>query len=91
VIGKALTYTRNQWIALGRYTEDGAMAIDNNVSERTVKIPAIGRKNWLFVDSRTRGERAAILLSLVASAKANQVEPWAYLPSVFTLLADRRQ
>jgi hypothetical protein len=51
-----------------------------------VKIPAIGRKNWLFVASREGGRRAAILFSLVASCKANQVEPWAYLRDIFTRL-----
>jgi transposase len=72
-IGEALRYTQNQWEALGRYTEDGDLSIDNNVSERTVKIPALGRKNWLFVASPAGGRRAAVLLSLVASAKANHV------------------
>jgi transposase len=85
-IGQATTYTLNQWDALVRYTEDGGLAIDNNISERTVKIPAIGRKNWLFVASREGGRRAAILFSLVASCKANQVEPWAYLRDIFTRL-----
>ena len=51
-IGQAFTYTLNQWQALSRYTENGALSIDNNISERTVKIPALGRKNWLFVASR---------------------------------------
>jgi transposase len=85
-IGQAVTYTLNQWQALVRYTADGRLSIDNNVSERTVKIPAIGRKNWLFVASHTGGHRAAILFSLVASCKANQVEPWAYLRDIFTRL-----
>ncbi len=85
-IGQAFTYTLNQWQALLRYTEDGALSIDNNISERTVKIPALGRKNWLFVASWEGGRRAAILFSLVASCKANQVEPWAYLRDVFARL-----
>lgn len=85
-VGKAAIYSRNQWQALLRYTEDGALAIDNNVSERTVKMQAIGRKNWLFVASIAGGERAATLYSLIASCKANQVEPWAYLRDVFTRL-----
>jgi hypothetical protein len=89
-LGKALTYTRNQWAALRRYTEDGALAIDNNIAERAMRIPALGRKNWLFVGSRRGGERAAILFSLVASAKTNQVEPQAYLRNLFETLADRR-
>ncbi len=90
LIGKALTYTRNQWQALRRYTGDGVLAIDNNIAERAMKIPAIGRKNWLFVASKTGGERAAILFSLIASCKANQVEPFAYLKSLFQTLAERR-
>lgn len=85
-IGQAVTYTLNQWDALARYTENGSLAIDNNISERTVKIPAIGRKNWLFVASHEGGRRAAVLFSLVASCKANQVEPWAYLRDIFTRL-----
>jgi IS66 C-terminal element/Transposase IS66 family len=69
-----------------RYCDDGELTIDNNVSERTVKMQAIGRKNWLFVGSREGGRRAAILFSLVASCKANGVEPWAYLNDLFTHL-----
>ncbi len=85
-IGEAFTYTLNQWAALMRYTEDGALSIDNNIAERAMKLCAIGRKNWLFVASLTGGRRAAILFSLIASAKANQVEPWAWLRDVFSRL-----
>ena len=81
-IGQAFTYTLNQWQALCRYTENGALKIDNNLAERMVKLPAIGRKNWLFVGSETGGQRAAILLSIIASAKHCQVEPWAWLNAV---------
>lgn len=87
-IGEALRYTRNQWEALQRYTTDGDLSIDNNLSERTVKIAALGRKNWIFVGSPKGGRRAAVLLSLVASAKANHVEPWAWLRDLFTRLPD---
>jgi hypothetical protein len=45
-LGKAVTYARNQWTALRRYTEDGRLTIDNNVSERTLRHQAVGRKNW---------------------------------------------
>ena len=82
VIGKAFNYTRNQWKALCRYTEDGALEIDNNLAERMVKVPAIGRGNWLFVGSETGGQRAAILMSMAASAKYCHVEPWAWLADV---------
>ena len=81
-IGKAFTYTLNQWLALCRYTEDGALSIDNNLAERLMKPPAISRKNWLFVGSETGGHRAAMLLSVIASAKLCAVEPWAWLNAV---------
>jgi transposase len=84
--GTALRYTENQWEALNRYLDDGDLSIDNNVAERGMKTPALGRKNWLFVASRAGGHRAALLMSLVASAKANQVEPWAWLREVFARL-----
>jgi transposase len=89
-IGKAFTYTLNQWTALCRYTEDGALDIDNNSAERQVKLPAIGRKNWLFVGSESGGNRAAILLSLIASAKLCGVEPWAWLQAVLQELPLRQ-
>jgi transposase/uncharacterized coiled-coil protein SlyX len=86
LIGQAATYTRNQWAALNRYVEDGDLSIDNNQAERAMRPVAIGRKNWLFVGSPIAGQRAAILMSLLASCKQNGVEPWAYLREVFTRL-----
>ena len=84
--GKAATYTLNQWAALNRYLENGDLSIDNNASERAMRPVAIGRKNWLFVGSKAAGQRAAILMSLIATCKANLVEPWAWLKDVLTQL-----
>lgn len=81
-----MRYTENQWEALNRFLEHGDLSIDNNAAERGMKTPALGRKNWLFVASRAGGHRAALLLSLVASAKANHVEPCAWLRDVFAKL-----
>lgn len=86
LIGKAATYTLNQWTALNRYLDDGNLTIDNNISERAVKPVAIGRKNWLFIGSVAAGERAGILMSMIASCKANHVEPWSWLKDVLTRL-----
>ena len=83
-IGKAATYTLNQWHALNRYTEDGALNIDNNAAERAMKSVAIGRKNWLFVGSPLAGSRAAVLLSMMISCKHCETEPWHWLKSVLT-------
>lgn len=89
-IRAAFTYTLNQWEALCRYTEEGYLSFDNNVAERLVKIPAIGRKNYLFVGSVRGGRGAAVMYSLVSSAKANGVEPFAWLRHLFTELPYRR-
>ena len=82
--GKAATYTLNQWEALNRYLEDGELSIDNTASERAMRPVAIGRKNWMFVGSMPAGRRAAILMTLIASCRANLVEPWAWLRHVIT-------
>ena len=89
-IRSAFTYTLNQWEALVRYTEQGYLAFENNAAERLVKNPAIGRKNYLFVGSPNGGRRAAIHYSLVSSAKANGVEPFAWLKELFTRLPYHR-
>jgi hypothetical protein len=78
-LAKAVTYARNQWEALRRYTEDGRLTIDNNVSERTLRHQAIGRKNYLFLGSETAGPRAAVLYTILAGAKRHHIEPWAYV------------
>lgn len=91
LIRTALTYTLNQWEALCRYAEQGYLSFDNNVAERLVKFPAIGRKNFLFVGSERGGRGAAVMYSLVSSAKANGVEPYAWLRDVFTRLPYNRE
>jgi transposase len=78
-LAKAVTYARNQWQALRCYTKDGHLTIDNNVSERTLRHQAIGRKNWLFLGSQDAGSRAAVLYTILAGAKRHRIEPWAYV------------
>ncbi len=90
-IRSAFTYTLNQWEALCRYTQEGYLRYSNNLAERAVKVPAIGRKNYLFVASSNGGCRAAIHYSLVSSAKANGVEPYAWLREVFSRLPHHRE
>jgi hypothetical protein len=68
VLSKAVSYASNQWRALCRYTADGRLSIDNNVSERTLRHQAIGRKNWLFLGSERAGPRAASVHDLAAAS-----------------------
>ena len=81
-LGKAITYARNQWNALRRYTSDGRLTIDNNVSERTLRLQAIGRKNWEFLGSAAAGPRASTLFTILAGAKRHHLEPWVYVRDV---------
>ena len=91
-LAKAVTYARNQWEALRRYTEDGRLTIDNNVSERTLRHQAIGRKNWLFLGSEAAGPRAAVLYTILAGAKRHRIEPWCYVRDLLLRLhADDRR
>jgi hypothetical protein len=81
-LAQAVTYAVNQWEALCRYTQDGRLTIDNNVSERRLRDQAIGRKNWLFLGNDEAGPRAAVLCTILAGAKRHRLESWAYLRDV---------
>lgn len=83
---KAIDYTLGHWAALTRHLDDGAVAIDNNHLERQIKPWAMGRKPWMFVGSELAGQRAAIVMSLVQSARLNGRDPWAYLRDVLQRL-----
>jgi len=81
-IGEAIGYTLSNWPALSRYVEAEFLSIDNNASENAMRPIAVGRKNWLFCGSDAGGQTAATLMSLTASCKAWNVEPFAYLRDV---------
>ena len=81
-MGKAITYAWNQWEALNRYIENPILDIDNNLSERTLRMVVIGRKNYMFAGSEAGAERAAIIYSLVASCKLNGHDPFVYFRDV---------
>ena len=85
-IAKAIDYSLNHWGALSRFLHDGAVPIDNNHIENQMRPWALGRKNWLFIGSELAGERAAVVMSLLQSAKLNGHDPWAYLKDVLTRL-----
>ena len=83
-IAKALDYSLNHWDGLGRFLLDGNVALDNNHCENQMRPWALGRKNWLFIGSQLAGERAAVVMSLLQSAKLNGRDPWAYLKDILT-------
>jgi hypothetical protein len=82
----AIRYMTNHWEAFKRYTEDGRLSIDNNLSERTLRLIAMGRNNWKFVGTAEAGKRAATLYSLVGSCRHLGIDAWAYLCDVLPAL-----
>jgi transposase len=85
-LGKALGYALNNWTGLVRYCDDGRLVIDNNPVENAIRPFCVGRRNWLFSDSVAGAKASANLYSLISTAKANGLEPYAYLRHVFTHL-----
>lgn len=85
-IAEAIDYSLGAWKALTLHLDDGAVAIDNNHIERQIKPWKLGAKNWMFVGSELAGQRAAVVMSLVQSAKLNGLDPWAYLRDVLQRL-----
>ena len=86
-LGKAFQYSLSRWDALTRYVEDGRLSIDNNLAERLLRGIAVTRKNFLFLGSDRGGDRAAVIYTIIESAKLNSLDPEAYLASVLGQLA----
>jgi transposase len=74
-LGDAVSYTRNQWDYLTRYTGDGRMPIDNNLLERDIRIFATGRKSWLFSDTVAGARASAVVYSLMLTANSDSIRP----------------
>jgi transposase len=84
----AIHYARNLWDALARYLDDGRIELDNLIAERALRPVAVGRRNYLFAGSDNGGQRAAVLYSLVGTAKLNGLDPEAYLRYVLGRIAE---
>jgi transposase len=88
-LGQAVGYALNHWAALTRYLEQGYLAIDNNLSERTLRAIALGRNNWGVIGSASGGRTAAVLYTLVGTCKHLAIDPFVYLrealPGLFAL------
>jgi transposase len=83
---KAIDYSLKRWKALIRYIDDGNLPIDNNWMENRIRPVALGRSNWLFAGSLRAGKRAAVIMSLIQSAKLNGHDPYRYLTDVLERL-----
>lgn len=84
LLGKAISYSLNNWDRLVVYLEAGYLNIDNNPVENAIRPFALGRKNWLFCGNHDGARAAALIYSLIESAKANHLKPFEYLRYVLT-------
>jgi len=83
LLGEAIGYTLDNWQRLTVYIEDGLLKPDNNAAENALRPFVVGRKNWLFAGHPRGAEASAVFFSLIETAKANRLEPYAYLKYVF--------
>lgn len=88
-IGKALEYSLKRWKELTLFTTDGQLEIDNNRIENEIRPIALGRKNYLFAGSHESAQRIAMIYSLLASCKANELDPMKWLTHVLEELPNR--
>ena len=82
-LGKAIEYCLNQWDKLVVFLQDGRLELDNNRAERAIKPFVIGRKNWLFSNTPKGAKASATIYSIIETAKANGLNPFAYLKWLF--------
>jgi transposase len=87
-VAKAMEYMLKRWSAFTRFLDDGRICLSNNAAERALRGIALGRKSWLFCGSDRGGQRAAILYSLIVTAKMNDVDPQAWLADILARIAD---
>lgn len=81
-IGKALHYLQGQWPRLTVFLEDGRIPLDNNPAENAIRPFVVGRKNWLFSHTPRGAHASATIYTVIETAKANGLEPYAYLIDV---------
>jgi transposase len=87
-LAKAIDYQFNHWAAFTRFLDDGRICLSNNAAERAIRGIAVGRRNWTFCGSDTGGDRAAVMFTLIESAKLSDVDPKAWLADVLARIAD---
>jgi transposase len=86
-LAKAINYILKRRAAFTLFLEDGRVCLSNNAAERGLRGIALGRKSWLFCGSDRGGQRAAMMYSLIVTAKMNHVDPQAWLADVLSRIA----
>jgi transposase len=89
-VAKAMDYMLKRIDAFTRFLNDGRICPSNNAAERALRGIALGRKSWLFVGSDRGGQRAAVMLTFIQTAKLNDVDPQVWLADVLARIADHK-
>jgi transposase len=89
-VAKAMDYMLKRWAAFARFLDDGRICLSNNAAERALRGIALGRKAWLFAGSDRGGDRAALMYTLIQTARLNEVDPQAWLSDVLARINDHR-
>lgn len=89
-IGKAISYSLNQWHKIIRVLDDGRLELDNNLIENKIRPLALGRKNYLFAGSHPAAQRIAMMYTFFATCKANEVNPYQWLKHVLEVIPDHK-
>jgi len=87
-IGQAIAYTLTLWPRLIRYIDEGRFSIDNNLIENSIRPVALGRKNYMFAGSHDAAQQAAIVYSLLATCKINNIEPFEWLTNTLSVISN---
>ena len=87
-VAKPIDYMLRGWERFARFIDDGRICLTNNAAERALRGFALGRKSWLFAGSERGADRAAIMATLITTAKLNDVDPQAWLADVLTRIAE---
>ena len=87
-LAKAINYMLRRWDSFTRFLHDGQVCLTNNAAERALRCVPLGRKAWLFCGSDRGGQRAAVLYTLIQSARLNDIDPQAWLADVLARIAD---
>ncbi|MFO1086513.1 MAG: IS66 family transposase [Reyranellaceae bacterium] len=90
-VTKPIDYMLKRWSDFGRFIEDGRTCLTNNAAERALRGLALGRKAWLFAGSDRGADRAAVMFTLIMTAKLNDVDPQVWLADVFARIASLPQ
>ena len=90
-VAQAIDYMLKRWDGFNRFLDDGRICLTNNAAERALRGLALGRKSWLFAGSERGADRTAVMYSLIATARLNEVDPQAWLAQVLAAIADTPQ